>query len=142
MGYPEGTATSTGGFVTLCVLCYVCVLPELPTKPLPDILRHIDRLTNASGKNQVQTADHIYRSVKFCSAWPKPGTPHTLQVCRNALPILLTPSEPWLASIESTNNPTCLHVYSIVHLDLNRVTKVQTFSKITGPPSPEMGTKN
>ena len=45
----------------LCVLCGVTRIASYQsTKPLPDILRHIYCLTNASSKNGLQTADEAF----------------------------------------------------------------------------------
>ena len=78
-GVPGGSPTSIGGFVW-CV-CDVCVSPKKESYRVEYSTLQTSteaRLTSEVEHRQLSIST---MSLQYCSAWPKPGTPPTLQCC-------------------------------------------------------------
>ena len=83
---PEHNWHNPRNIILVQVKCMPC--PNL--RPYKEVYRIVqlgpnelltNQMTRQNASGTVQTAENVYRSVHFCSAWPQPGNPTTLQGC-------------------------------------------------------------
>ena len=77
-GVPVGSPTSAGDFVCVCVWCVMCVTKIANYRGWVFYSPNL-YWGHASARREYKQLSMCTLSVQYCSAWPKPGNPPTLQ---------------------------------------------------------------